>query len=128
MSDDLDNSLRKALRPVDPGESFTARVLARLAAEAESGRKDEVRPVRPAASRFVWWPAARSARVVAALAASLVIGVAVMYAWHAQRERAGLEARDRVIEALRVTSEKLDIAYQIVNNPPPAPTDDEAGV
>ena len=40
MSDDLDNTLRKALRPVDPGEDFTARVLARADATDGFGRPE----------------------------------------------------------------------------------------
>jgi len=119
MSEDLDNTLRKALRRVDPGEDFTARVLARVAAEARSESSGDMRSANRSVSRLVWLPVA--------LAASLVLAVVVTYEWQARRERAGLEARDQVIEALRVTSEKLDLAYQIVNNPPPSRTPDDAG-
>jgi hypothetical protein len=48
--------------------------------------------------------------------------------WRTRQEEAGLAARDQVMEALRVTSDKLDLAYQIVNSPAPSPADDEPGV
>ena len=118
MSDDLDNTLRKALRPVDPGEDFTARVLARVAAEGESGGAGNA-PASRKVARSVWLPAA--------LAASLALVVFVVHKWDVRQEEAGLAARDQVMEALRVTSEKLDLAYQTVNSPAPAPADDESG-
>jgi negative regulator of sigma E activity len=103
MSDDLDNSLRKALRPIDPGEAFTARVLARVAAEPQRSRGWR---------RVVWLPAA--------LAAGVVLVLVALHVWRERQEEAGLAARDQVMEALRVTSEKLDLAYRTVNSPPPA--------
>ena len=117
MSDDLDNTLRKALRPVDPGESFTARVMAQVAAEGESGAS--AAPASRRVARSVWLPAA--------LAASLVLVVFGVHKWNVRQEEAGLAARDQVIEALRVTSEKLDLAYQTVNSPAPAPASDGSG-
>jgi hypothetical protein len=97
MSEDLDKKLRDALRPIDPGENFTASVLATVAAESGPRRR-----------RF--WP------LVGSIAATLVVaGILTHQWWQERREREGLEAREQVLEALRVTSEKLDIAYQIVN-------------
>jgi negative regulator of sigma E activity len=119
MNEHLDDKLRKALRPVDPGEDFTARVLARVDAEGAHEGAGSTRPSRKAPSRFVWLPLT--------LAASLVLAVAITHEWRARREQAGIEARNEVIKALRVTSEKLDLAYRIVNTPAPAPADDAAG-
>ena len=111
MSEDLDATLRKALRPVDPGEDFTARVMARVAAEpAEPERSREMRS--RGLRRFVWLPAA--------LAAGLVLVVVAVHLRHVRQEEAGLAARDQVMEALRVTSQKLDLAYRTVNAPAPA--------
>jgi hypothetical protein len=96
MSDDLDAELRRALRPVDPPEGFTERVMARVA----SGRSP--------AARHRW-------RVPVGMAAAVLLGLGT-YA-HVQQQRqqlAGLEARREVIEALRLTDQKLDIAYQTV--------------
>lgn len=118
MNDDLDNKLRKALRPVDPGEEFTARVLARAAEEGARGDAGAPRSSRKV-PRSVW--------MSAALAASLVLVVAVAHVWREHREEAGLAARDQVMEALRVTSEKLDLAYEIVNRPAPPPGEDSSG-
>lgn len=115
MSEDFDNTLRKALRPVDPGEDFTARVLARVAAEGGAGGASAVPPVRKG-RRFV---------LPVALAASLILAVVSVHAWKVREKEEGLAARDQVMEALRVTSEKLDLAYQTVNSP--APADDESG-
>ena len=121
MSEDLENQLRNALRPVDPGEGFTARVLARVAEEPQRDGNAVVEgPIARRRSLLVWLPAA--------VAASLVAVVAVTHVWRTRQEEAGLAARDQVMEALRVTSDKLDLAYQIVNSPAPSPADDEPGV
>lgn len=110
MSRDLEKALREALRPVDPGEGFTARVLSRLAAQpqAEGARRD-VAPRHTLAGRRVWIPLA--------LAASLVAAVVVGVGWHERRELRGLEARRELLEALRVTNQKLELANRLVNGP-----------
>jgi hypothetical protein len=102
MSDDLDGRLRRALRPVDPGERFTQSVLSRIANEPEQ-----------ATSRL---PAGRMRWASVALAASIILGVLVAQQWQVRRTRAGLEARRQLLEALHVTSDKLDIAYRAVND------------
>jgi len=57
-----------------------------------------------------WW-------VGAGLAAALLIGVGVQHHMRQQREiQAGLEARREVIEALRVTNQKFDLALQGVRD------------
>lgn len=108
MSRDLEKALREALRPVDPGEEFTARVLSRLAAQpqAESARRDGA-PRRALAGRRVWIPLA--------LAASLVAAVVLGIGWYERREVRGLEARRELLEALRVTNQKLELANRLVN-------------
>lgn len=118
MNEDLENKLQKALRPVDPGEDFTARVMARV---ADAGASEKPLAKHPAlkVSRFVWLPAA--------LAACLVLVVAVTHIRQQRQEEAGLAARDKVMEALRVTSEKLDLAYEIVNRPAPPQSEDGSG-
>jgi hypothetical protein len=96
MSDDVEGKLREALRPVEPSAGFADRVLARV--QAEQHRK----------SRRQW-------RIPASLAATLVLGLGLYLRVHQQRETvAGLEARRQVIEALRLTDRKLDLAYQTV--------------
>jgi len=110
MSRDLEDLLRSGLRPVDPGEAFTRQVLARV--ERERERERERPPIvasRPRVHLFRW--------VSAALAASAVLAV-VFYNIQERREQMqGLAAREQLLEALRVTSEKLDLAYQGVQTP-----------
>jgi hypothetical protein len=113
---DVEDKLRRALRPVEPPAGFTERVMAALPPRAAPLA---VRPVPH-------MPRAFSARhfMGGALAASLI--VAVFLGQHAAEERharveqAGLEASRELMRALQVTQRKLDIAYQAVNHPRPA--------
>ena len=112
MNRDLENRLREALQPVEPPQGFADRVLAQVHAQP--------RPIATARAhrrRFrLWLPAALAATVVASL-----LGV---HFWQQKTEQeAGLQARQQLIEALRVTSEKLDLAYQAVNTPEPQGTE-----
>jgi hypothetical protein len=110
MSEDLEGKVRRALRPIDPGEDFTRRVMDRVS-------NTPPRAAHPR-RRVTWIPAA-------AIAASLLMMVVVIYEWQQSRKEAGLAARAQVIEALRVTNDKLDLAYRLVNEPPkPAPDGD----
>jgi hypothetical protein len=101
MSNDLDMRLRRALRPVDPGEQFTQGVLAHLANEP-------ARPTMRAPRTMMRWAGA-------AFAVSIVLGILVQHEWQARRTQQGLEARRQLLEALRLTSDKLDVAYRAVN-------------
>ena len=104
MSKDLDESLRSALRPVDPGEAFARNVMAAIA--QESARLDSA-PVKPRTA-FRW--------TSAALVISLGVAVVIGHQWQAQREERGLQARRQLIQALQLTGEKLDVAYRAVND------------
>jgi hypothetical protein len=104
VNEEFDEQLRRALRPVDPGEDFTARVLAQICANP--------RNLRARWRRAAWIPAA--------LAASLLLLIAGVYEWQQQQKEAGLAARAQVLEALRVTSQKLDLAYRAINTSRPA--------
>ena len=101
MSGDFEQQLRDALRRVDPEHGFTQRVMARIAA-------DQTRR-RPLLRR--WLPVA--------LAASTIFGAILVQAWHVRHDRQGAAARQQLIDALRVTGEKLDLAYRVVNAEPP---------
>jgi hypothetical protein len=118
VSRDLEEELRRALRPVDPGDEFTARVLARLAQEPAPARPAGVRAA-PHGRRRLWLPLG--------LAASLAAALLLRREWHEQRDLQGLQARQQLIEALRVTSQKLDLAYRIVNTPPATGDDQGSG-
>ncbi len=119
MSPDLERRLREALRPVDPGEDFTARVLARLAAEPAAAAGRGHGSARLVPGRQLWIPLT--------LAASLVAAGVLGIQWRERRELRGLEARRELIEALRVTNQKLDLAYRLVNRPHSSGTDGNSG-
>ena len=119
MSRDLEEQLRRALRPVDPGEPFTARVLARVAQEPPDERLAGTRAAPDTRRRRLWLPLG--------LAASLAAALILRREWHEPRDLQGPEARRQLIEALRVTSQKLDLAYRIVNTPPASGDDQGSG-
>jgi len=120
MNQDIENRLRRALRPVDPSAGFAERVMRALPASTPRVARAPVTLLRPAPRSGRW----QRFMVPAALAASLV--VAVLLGQHvgqqqAERDlRAGLAARAELLQALRITSKKLDLAYQAVNRPAPA--------
>ena len=105
-----DDQLHNAFRPVDPGADFTQRVLDRIAHEPADAREAAEPPVAmPRRIRSPQW-------LPMALAASLVFAAVGTHYWRQHSERAaGLEAREQLLEALRVTSDKLDLAYEGVN-------------
>lgn len=97
MTEELENGLRRSLRATDPGELFTRRVMQRLPHEH-----------RVAPRRWLTWSAG--------LAASLLLVFGIRQQVLEQREQAaGLRAKRELLEALRVTSGKLDLAYQAVD-------------
>jgi hypothetical protein len=110
MSKDFENQLRDALRPVEPEEGFEQRVMARIASEG-SRRRTKV-------TRWV------SVALAASVAFAAIVGT---HQWQVRREQEGLEARRQLLEALRVTGEKLDLAYQAVNREAQPAADDRSG-
>jgi hypothetical protein len=112
----MDAELRRALKPVDPGPEFTARVLAAAAADrARLGEASVDEPLvegaasrggadRTAVRRAPGW-------VWAALAASLV-GAIVGARWVEDRREVARaqQARAELIQALRLTGAKLHVA------------------
>ena len=116
MNDQFENELRRRLRPVAAPEGFAERVMRALPAD-----------VKPALVSAASAPARRRFRdfsMPAALAASLLVAVLLGQQMAVERERVaereGREASLELLQALRVTSQKLDIAYQAVQSPPPA--------
>jgi hypothetical protein len=108
MSKDIESEMRAALRPVTPREEFSQRLLAGVTEERPAASKP-----RRAAARLhplAWW-------FSASLAASVVLAVGVHQHLQQQRlQQSGLEARREVMEALRVTSQKLNLAYEAVKS------------
>ncbi len=97
MTEELEKELRRSLSADDPGELFTRRVMQRLPHQR-----------RAAPRRWLTWSAG--------LAASLLLVFGIRQQVLEQREQAaGLRAKQELLEALRVTSGKLDLAYQAVD-------------
>ena len=108
MSQSLDDKLRAALKPLDPGEDFTQRVMARLT-EAD---RTKLAPAEFHRRRF----GVRARWASVAVAASVVLAIANGIRIYEQHEReAGLRARAQLLEALQVTSEKLNLAVRVVH-------------
>jgi hypothetical protein len=108
MSDDIESRLRAALRPLAPREQFSVQLLAKMT--VGSPTPIGARHLSPARRPLAWW-------LSASLAASVVLGMGVHEHLQERRlQQSGLEARREVLEALRVTSQKLDLAYEAVKS------------
>jgi hypothetical protein len=103
--DPLERQLRAALKPHDPPQGFAAGVMARIAAE----------PAAPLRARH---SPAVAGWVGFGLAASVELSVLLAHQWQVRRIEQGREARRQLLEALRVTDEKLDLTYRVVNAQP----------
>lgn len=122
MNDEFENRLRQALRPVDAPEGFAERLMKRL--------PERERPV------VVALPVKSPRRrhhpfgIPAALAASLLVAVVLGQQFASRlmhlEEAEGLAAKQELLQALRVTSNKLDLAYEAVNNPSRAPEHEDS--
>jgi hypothetical protein len=121
MSEDLESRLRAALRPVAPSDEFTQHLIARVTADKR--RETNARGIRqPSPKATAWW-------LSASMAASLLIAAGVQHYLQERREtERGLEARREVIEALRMTSQKLNLAYEVIKSQSSSPADDKPGV
>ena len=121
MNEQLESRLRAALRPVEPSDEFTRDLIARVAADQRSSSDARsARGRRPRARG--WW-------LSASMAASLLVAAGIQHQLHERHERErGLEARREVIEALRVTSQKLNLAYEVIKNQSSSAADDKPGV
>lgn len=101
MHENLDEKLRKALRPIEPEGDLANDVLARIDAhEQQSGKQP------PFVRRERRW------QIPVAVAAS--VAVAFFVGLELKQQQEGLRAREQLIEALQVTSSKLDLVHQIV--------------
>lgn len=119
---EVEEKLRRALRPIDPPEGFAERVMRALPAR-EPPATVVVLATVPRTPRISAW---RRFSTPVTLAASLVVAVLVgkqIAIEHEKRE--GLAASRELMQALRVTSQKLDVAYQAVQSTPPASVDEE---
>jgi len=131
MSENFENELRRALRPVDAPAGFTDRVMRALPA-----RRAPATAFTPVPHEMHQYPAQRLMKrfgiplaFAAALVLSIVLGQRVADVQERrmaeEREAAGLAASRELMQALHVTSQKLDLAYQAVKTPPPSAGDEE---
>jgi hypothetical protein len=117
MSDFLESELQRALRPEDPGDDFTRKVMARVRSQTAAPQPRRA----PLGHRVVQW-------LPAALAASLLAAIIVKHERIEERTvQDGLRAREQLLQALRVTSEKLDLAYEVVRDDTTESRPDDAG-
>jgi anti-sigma factor RsiW len=124
MNETFEDELRRRLRPVNAPEGFADRVMRALPPDAKTSAKPAALVTLPSPRR----PWLRRFGTPAALAASLLIAVLLGQRVAEQRaqladlrdEQKGMEASRELMQALRLTSDKLDIAYQAVQSPPPA--------
>ena len=118
MSDDIESQLKAALRPVAPRQQFSEQLLAQVMLVRSQNEPPRFRLAR---RPLAWW-------LSASLAASLVLGLGVHEHLQERRmQQSGLEARREVLEALRMTSQKLDIAYEAVKSRSTPSADENAG-
>ena len=124
MSENFENELRRALRPVDAPTGFTERVMRALPAKREPAPTVNEVPAQRMMKRF-GIPMA----FAAALVLSVVLGQHVADVQERrmaeEREAAGLAASRELMQALHVTSQKLDLAYEAVQRPAPEPAAEE---
>ncbi|HZE43792.1 MAG TPA: hypothetical protein VE058_08415 [Steroidobacteraceae bacterium] len=121
MSQEIESRMRAALRPVAPPEDFSQKLLARVIADRPTLPKPR-RIFSESARPLMWW-------LTASLAACLILAVGVQRHLEQQRlQQSGLEARREVVEALRLTSQKLNLAYEAVKNQSTSLGDEESGV
>jgi len=122
---DVEQKLRRALRPVSPPEGFADRVMRALPERRPSADVVPLDIVRGAPRPGPWHrfstPAALAASLVLAVFAGRHVAVQRMEA----EQRAGLAASRELMQALRVTSQKLDLAYEAVHRPAPKATPEE---
>jgi len=124
MSENFENELRRALRPLDAPAGFAERVMRALPATRESAPEPSAETPRRFARRF-GVPAAFAATLVASVLLGLHVREQQNERELAAQQAAGLAASRELMEALHVTSQKLDLAYQAAKAPPAAPADEE---
>lgn len=125
MSQDIENQLRRALRAADPSADFTARVMRALPPRPASADVVSLGTVKTASPIQAWRRFATPTALAASLLVAFVLGRQVAMEHQERRQLAGIEASRKLMQALRVTSQKLDLAYEAVQREPIAPPAEE---
>jgi hypothetical protein len=125
MSENFENELRRAMRPLEAPAGFAEKVMRALPERLPRSALEQQGPAAGRTVRRFGIPAA----FAAAFVASILLGrhVAEVQEQRTARaeEAAGLAASHELMQALHVTSQKLDLAYQAVKTPPPPASDEE---
>src|SRR5690348_4345318 len=122
---DVEESLRRALRPVEPPQGFAERVMRALPERSAPANVVPLSIVRAGAPVAAWRRLAAPAALAASLLIAVFAGQHVATLQAEREEQAGLAASRELMQALRVTSQKLDLAYEAVQRPAPAPPVEE---
>lgn len=125
MSQDIENQLRRALRAVEPPADFTARVMQALPPRPKAADVVPLGIVTSAARSSAWRRFATPTALAASLLVAFVLGRQVAMEHEARQQLAGIEASRKLMQALRVTSQKLDLAYEAVQRTPVTPPAEE---
>jgi hypothetical protein len=110
MTDEFEKALQRALRRQDPGEDFSARIVARLDGT-------EVPPAPAPAARAPAMPRAmfRSRWLAAALAAGIIAAIGlVQLRQHALDTARANQARAQLLQALSIASDNINIVRTAV--------------
>ena len=131
MTEDFENELRRQLRPVEAPAGLADRIMAALPKTPPLATVTPIstmatvsRAPQPKPARNYWMPGALAASLVAAVLLGTFNAGKQDDIIAKRDEAAGLEAKRELMEALRVTSKKLDLAYEAVNTPPAAPDEE----
>jgi len=122
MNEPFEDQLRRALRPVDAPEGFAERVLAALPERRVASVTPIVAvppPVARQRHRYLM-PAALAASLLCAVFVGQKVATQLQErAQQAQRiaDERGREASRELMQALRITSQKLDRAYEAMQEP-----------
>ena len=120
MSQDIENQLQRALRPVEPAADFTARVMRALPPRPATAEVVVLDVVRSRAQPSWWSRLSTPAALAASLLVAILVGRDLALKHEERQQLAGIEASCKLMQALRVTSQKLDLAYEAVQRPPAA--------
>jgi len=120
MSEDIEKRMRRALRPIEPPAGFTERLMRALPERAPRAAPAPVVRLRTVPRAGAWQRFFTPAALAASLMVAVLVGRQVGIVQQQHEQRAGLEASRELMQALRVTSQKLDLAYQAVKTPPEA--------
>lgn len=120
MTDEFENELRRLMRPVDAPDGMTERIMAALPPQATPATVTSIESARAGKPpRNYWMPGALAASLIGAVLLGTFAANKNDQQLARREEAAGLEASRELMEALRMTSQKLDLAYEAVNAPPP---------